>query len=212
MNVEELGKYLSEQRKEKGMSIYKLSKESGVSHSYISQLERGVKEKPSPEILKKISTPLGISHNFLMQMAGHIELQFEGRAVGNQMYLDPNSGVIKEQTDEEQQHYADLELKNDFLRKQRELSMILDESENLKLNEKSLSKYDVIKYKEFINNQEYGPFVEKNPHPLANEKELSENKEIDIEHLINSKLTYKGHVLTDEQKELYIKMARALLE
>lgn len=72
MDPTELGAYLTEKRKEKGLSIYRLSKLSNVSHSYISQLERGIKEQPSPEILKKLSNALGIDYGSMMYRAGYI--------------------------------------------------------------------------------------------------------------------------------------------
>lgn len=74
MNPTELGKYLADRRSDKGLSIYRLSKLSGVSHSYISQLERGIKEQPSPEILKKLANHLGVEYSDIMVKAGYIEM------------------------------------------------------------------------------------------------------------------------------------------
>jgi len=53
---------------------------------------------------------------------------------------------------------------------------------------------------------------EKTPSQHAAEKEFLSDDEIDIEVLLNSKLKYKGRVLTEEEKERYIKMTRLLLE
>jgi SOS regulatory protein LexA len=64
--------YLKELRKERGLSIRQLEKLSGVSNAYISLLENGKKGFPSPEILKKIHEPLGVSYDELMEKAGYI--------------------------------------------------------------------------------------------------------------------------------------------
>lgn len=55
------------------MSIRKLEEESGVSNSYISQVERGERSTPSPDILKKLSGPLGVDYTELMYAAGYVD-------------------------------------------------------------------------------------------------------------------------------------------
>lgn len=74
MDKFQFGRYLQSLRKEAALSIYKLSKLSGVSHSYISQIERGEKEIPSPEILSKLAGHLNESPLNLMIYAGYINL------------------------------------------------------------------------------------------------------------------------------------------
>lgn len=64
--------YLKKLRKEKGLTIRELEKLSGVSNAYISLLENGRKGFPSPDILKKIHEPLGVSYDELMEKAGYI--------------------------------------------------------------------------------------------------------------------------------------------
>lgn len=54
------------------MSMRKLDIYSGVSHSYISQMERGERGVPSPEILEKLAKPLGVEYEELMTKAGYI--------------------------------------------------------------------------------------------------------------------------------------------
>lgn len=70
----EFGLYLKKIRKEKKLTVRQLDLYSGVSHSYISQLERGVKGIPSPDILRKLSKPLGVDYESLMEQAGYITL------------------------------------------------------------------------------------------------------------------------------------------
>lgn len=51
-------KYLKELREEKNLTIAKLAEKSGVSHTYVSMLERG-KRKPTTNIIEALSNALG---------------------------------------------------------------------------------------------------------------------------------------------------------
>lgn len=73
MSEEALGKFLEKARNDRGLSIYRLAKLSGVSHSYISQLEKGDKEQPSLDILQKLAGPLDISLSELLITTGLIK-------------------------------------------------------------------------------------------------------------------------------------------
>lgn len=55
-----IGERLRYMRKSKKMSIYKLSQETGISQSHISDLELG-RRKPSVETLSRLVVPLGIT-------------------------------------------------------------------------------------------------------------------------------------------------------
>lgn len=55
-----IGERLRYMRKSKKMSIYKLSQETGISQSHISDLELG-RRKPSVETLSRLIVPLGIT-------------------------------------------------------------------------------------------------------------------------------------------------------
>lgn len=57
MNIGERLKFL---RKSKNITIYKLSKETGISQNHISGVENG-KRQPTIETLKRLSAPLGIT-------------------------------------------------------------------------------------------------------------------------------------------------------
>ncbi len=73
MKAEEFGKYIRELRKQRNLTIRQLELYSGVSNSYLSQLENGKRGIPSAEILKKLSGPLNITQNELMIAAGYID-------------------------------------------------------------------------------------------------------------------------------------------
>jgi SOS regulatory protein LexA len=66
------GAYLKQLRKEKGLTIRDLTKKTGVSNAYISQMETGKRGIPTPEILRKIHEPLGVGYDELMVKAGYI--------------------------------------------------------------------------------------------------------------------------------------------
>lgn len=68
-----LGKYISEQRTFKNLSIRKLAKISNVSHTEISRLENGERKNPSPLVLKAISHALNINFDDLMRSAGYTD-------------------------------------------------------------------------------------------------------------------------------------------
>ncbi|HZG81764.1 MAG TPA: helix-turn-helix domain-containing protein [Brevibacillus sp.] len=70
----QFGGYLREQRKKKGLTLVELSEKSGVSQPYLSQIENGKGGIPSPEILFKLTNPLGLTHAHLMIKAGHMQL------------------------------------------------------------------------------------------------------------------------------------------
>lgn len=73
MEARDFGDYLKSIRKSKKMTIRQLELYSGVSNAYISQLERGIRGIPSPDILQKLGKALGVEYQELMEKAGYIE-------------------------------------------------------------------------------------------------------------------------------------------
>lgn len=67
-----IGEFIRENREKKGISIRELSRLSGVSHPYISQIETGKNDKPSPDLLKKISKHIEVPYSKLMIEAGYL--------------------------------------------------------------------------------------------------------------------------------------------
>lgn len=64
---EMFGMVLRECREETGMTLRKLSRRTGVSMSYISEVERGLKE-PSSEMLEDICAGLELNTLDLLEM------------------------------------------------------------------------------------------------------------------------------------------------
>lgn len=73
MKANEFGEYIRKLRKEREMTIRQLELYSGVSNSYLSQLENGKRGIPSPDILKKLAKGLKVDYVFLMRKAGYVE-------------------------------------------------------------------------------------------------------------------------------------------
>lgn len=66
------GAYLKSLRKAiPGLTIRKVDLKSGVSNVYISQVERGIRGVPSPNILRKLAPVYKVSYEELMVDAGY---------------------------------------------------------------------------------------------------------------------------------------------
>jgi len=73
----DFGRYLKKLREKRGLGIRQLSKYSGVSSAYISQIENGDRGTPSPRILQKLAAPLKVRLSELYDAAGYGENIFE---------------------------------------------------------------------------------------------------------------------------------------
>ncbi|WP_180287064.1 helix-turn-helix domain-containing protein [Paenibacillus sp. LK1] len=67
----QLGNLLKELRTQKKWSLRKAAEVSGVSHTYINNLEKGIAANVSPEQIKKLANAYGHSYNVLMILAGY---------------------------------------------------------------------------------------------------------------------------------------------
>lgn len=74
--MDELGRMLKEYRGKR--SIRELSRQLGISHTYLDSLEKGYdprtqrKRKPTPETLKKLSEGLGAPYVELLEVSGYL--------------------------------------------------------------------------------------------------------------------------------------------
>ena len=69
----ELGNTIKEKRIYWGLSQTELSKRTGIDIKTISLIERGIRRKPIPETLKKLSEALDIYDIELLELAGYNE-------------------------------------------------------------------------------------------------------------------------------------------
>ncbi|HYY58560.1 MAG TPA: helix-turn-helix transcriptional regulator, partial [Pyrinomonadaceae bacterium] len=82
MTSTKVGEMLRRLRMEKGVSLRTVEKETGVSNAYLSQLESGKAEQPSPHILHKLAGYYGVHYSRLMEAAGHLKSEDEKAAGG----------------------------------------------------------------------------------------------------------------------------------
>lgn len=162
MENNQFGNYLKSLRLSQRMTIRKLEELSGVSNSYISQIEKGV-SMPSPEILKKLYKPLGVSFSEMMVKAGHMQYEdLDDYLIGQEPELDDESRkIILEENREKRiemqeklKKSEELRLKNELTLKelQRDLHWVVNRLDstykNMPLTDND--RYDIIKYLEFL--------------------------------------------------------------
>lgn len=68
---DDLGTFLRTARELKQLSLRGVEKAIGVSNAYLSQIESGKINQPSPNILHKLCELYGISYSEVMQLAGY---------------------------------------------------------------------------------------------------------------------------------------------
>lgn len=71
-----IGEYIKRIRTERSLSQRQLSELSGISNAEISRIETGERQKPSPDVLRKLAPHLDISYEVLMDKAGYINDRF----------------------------------------------------------------------------------------------------------------------------------------
>lgn len=60
-------------REFKKLSLRQVEKETGITNAYLSQLERGIAKKPSPDILYKLAEVYDVPYESLMEAAGYLK-------------------------------------------------------------------------------------------------------------------------------------------
>ncbi len=71
----ELGKYLSAIRGDRKLTLRQVEEATGkeVSNAYLSQLENGKVNPPSPHVLNTLAELYDVDYKKLMELAGHIK-------------------------------------------------------------------------------------------------------------------------------------------
>jgi len=71
---QELGALLADLRTAKGLSLREVEEATGnaVSNAYLSQLENGKIQKPSPNVLHSLAEVYGVRYETLMEKAGYL--------------------------------------------------------------------------------------------------------------------------------------------
>lgn len=71
--MNDIGEKLRYLRRIARKSLREVADASGISHTEISRIERGLRESPSPEILKKLAIGLEVDYEWLLLEFGYIE-------------------------------------------------------------------------------------------------------------------------------------------
>ena len=71
--MENFGSYMRRLRKERGLTLKQVETHAKVSNAYISQIERGLRNPPQPDILKRLAKTYDVPHRELLIAAGHLE-------------------------------------------------------------------------------------------------------------------------------------------
>ncbi len=69
---DEFGSFLRAIREERGITLREAEARSGISNSYLNQIETGKISKPSPAIIGKLSELYGIPVELLLEKSGHL--------------------------------------------------------------------------------------------------------------------------------------------
>ncbi len=66
------GTYMRTLRKHRGLTLKQVEKAAQVSNAYISQIERGLRNPPHPDILHRLAKTYNVSAQALMVEAGYL--------------------------------------------------------------------------------------------------------------------------------------------
>jgi transcriptional regulator with XRE-family HTH domain len=66
----ELGRLIFERREEMGLSQIEFGKQAGISQAYVSGIERGITQRPEPDVMRRLSRLTLIPYRTLLRAAG----------------------------------------------------------------------------------------------------------------------------------------------
>lgn len=73
VDMEKFGPYIRKLRKQRGLTLKQVEKAAHVSNSFLSQVERGVRNPPKPDILNRLASAYSVPAQDLMEAAGYIK-------------------------------------------------------------------------------------------------------------------------------------------
>ncbi|TVY05654.1 helix-turn-helix domain-containing protein [Paenibacillus cremeus] len=68
-----IGDNITSLRKQRGLTLSELAERTGISKSYLSNIERNLKQNPSIHIIEKLSEVLKVDLKVLVEMAAEAE-------------------------------------------------------------------------------------------------------------------------------------------
>lgn len=98
-----IGKNIYELRRRRGLSLSELSERSGISKSYLSNIERDVHKNPSIQIIEKISDVLNVDLKALLKPGYSQDNMIAEQELFEFAKELKNTGIEKEQIQEYRQ-------------------------------------------------------------------------------------------------------------
>lgn len=96
-----IGKNIKRLRESKNISARELSRRSGVSQGYLSQLETGKNNNPTNDVLKKLADGLNVEHEYMLYLAGVIdEDSYNAKVKTKKMIKEFGEGIKKSYIDD----------------------------------------------------------------------------------------------------------------
>jgi transcriptional regulator with XRE-family HTH domain len=71
--LDALAEVLREARQARGLSLEAAARPAKISAPYLLKLERAQVSSPSPRVLARLASPLGLSYLRLMELAGYLD-------------------------------------------------------------------------------------------------------------------------------------------
>ncbi len=96
-----IGNNISSIRKQRGFTLSELSERTGISKSYLSNIERNLKQNPSIHVMEKIASVLKVDLKTLLKIATDAEIKQHPDKEWLDFISDlKNSGIEKERIHE----------------------------------------------------------------------------------------------------------------
>jgi transcriptional regulator with XRE-family HTH domain len=98
----ELGALLADLRRAKGLTLREVEEATGkaVSNAYLSQLENGKIQKPSPNVLQSLSRVYAVPYEALMEKAGYLLPSEQGGRRGRRLAVFAIDDLTAEEEEE----------------------------------------------------------------------------------------------------------------
>ena len=151
--ISPFGKKIKEIRIDNDMTINTVSKKSGVSQSYISQIENGSRDTPQPDMIKKIANGLGVDYFILMRAAGYMATSNESTTTNEVEFTNIcfNVKTVYKKTDENGSEkyvrYTEEELKSNFFNLHH---LITQDTNDIFYNDRVLTRIELEKVKPML--------------------------------------------------------------
>jgi len=210
MSDKEFGRFIRGIRKQRGLTTSELAKKSGISQSYISQIETGNRPIPTDEVLLKLSQALKIDYAEMLDKAGRKTSAFDSQI---------RSFVHLLIGDREKDFYYPI--KNDFERRVGDLfakhEIVTSKKVTLVSGPEPIDQFDIAnQFADMILDNDNVHFkwdVLQELQDIAHEYHIRFNpayevgtkqpRPIELTEIIeNVSITYHGHTVTDQDKQL----------